>query len=388
MRALSQREKWFRPAWWRIDSSGTVASFSSRPRRSRRAADLGAVGGAEDEVAEAEVLEHDVAQLLEEEGRPLQQEVGAEAAGEHLVLGARGVQDDRHVREHPAHVAREVGPGLRVLAAAPRELDVGDDAEHVVAVRGEGVLGLLPRRAQQDLRPRPHPQDLLRDVEPLLDHPLRVVEELGVHHRQERRVVADVVLDEQDHLHADLARVVERVAPVLHRLDDADEDAGVALPQERPLDVRGVVPCVELGELARVPREEDDGRVEALGLHAARELGRVHVREVRRRDDQVHVRLLPGEAQSGLSGRDAGERRRVVEVEVAELAEQAFRQLARLLEDERVVGGGDQQDVHDAVAHQVLVVVQAAADGRDAHRGRAFFSGAQATTHPPRGAPR
>ena len=34
MRALSQREKWFRPAWWTSDSSGTVASASSRPRRS------------------------------------------------------------------------------------------------------------------------------------------------------------------------------------------------------------------------------------------------------------------------------------------------------------------------------------------------------------------
>jgi len=112
-----------------------------------------------------------------------------------------------------------------------------------------------------------------------------------------------------------------------------------------------------------------------------RQLGRVHVGEVRGRDDEVDVGVLVGEPQRRLSRRDPGERGRVVQVQVAELTEQALRQLPRLLEDEGVVGSRDQEDVHDAVAHQVLVVVEAAARGRAVHRVSAEPSlGPQAIT--------
>jgi len=71
---------------------------------------LGPVRLAEDEVAEAEALQHHVAQLLEEEGRPLEEEVGPHTLGEGLVLRPGGVEDDRHVRVGGPHLAREVRP--------------------------------------------------------------------------------------------------------------------------------------------------------------------------------------------------------------------------------------------------------------------------------------
>jgi hypothetical protein len=333
------------------------------------AAHLGPVPPDEDEVAEPEVVEHHVPQLLEEQRRPLEQEVRADAVGEGLVLGPRGVQDDRHVGPGRPHLAGELGPRLGHLLPRPRELDVRDDAQHLVRVAPEGLLRLLPRGAEQDLRPRPHAQDLLREVQALDDHALRVVQQLRVHDGQERGVVPDVVLDEDDHLDPDDPGVVLGVPPVLDRLDDAHEHPRVALPQEGPLDGRGVLAGLEVGELPGVPGEEDDGHVQALGPRAAGELGRVHVREVGGRDDQVHPAVRPGHAERLHPRGDAGEAGRVVQVEVPELAQHPLGELAGLLEDERVVGGRHEQDVHDAVLHQVLVVVEPPPSGRGRRHG-------------------
>ena len=57
-------------------------------------------------------------------------------------------------------------------------------------------------------------------------------DQLGVDGRQERRVVADVVLDHEDHLARRHAPCRGRRSAVLDVLDDRDQDAGVALPQE------------------------------------------------------------------------------------------------------------------------------------------------------------
>jgi len=48
-------------------------------------------------------------------------------------------------------------------------------------------------------------------------------------------------------------------------------------------------------------------------------------------------------------------------VEVPELAQDPLGELARLLEQEGIVGTRDQEDVHDAVAHQVVEVPEPAA---------------------------
>jgi len=146
-----------------------------------------------------------------------------------------------------------------------------------------------------------------------------VVQQLRVHHGQEGGVVADVVLDEDDDLHPHDARVVLGVLPVLDRLDDAHQRPRVALPEERPLDGGGVLAGLEVGELQRVPGQEDDRHVEALHPGAPGELCGVHVGEVGGGDDQVDTAVRPGDAERLRPGGDAGEARCVVEVEVAEL---------------------------------------------------------------------
>ena len=194
---------------------------------------------------------------------------------------------------------------------------------------------------------------------------LRVVQQLGVDHRQERRVVADVVLDQQDHLHARPRRCRARVAPVLDRLDDRHQDAGVALPEEHPLEAaqRPCAPGTRLSSrVSHASSTTGTSRPSPAG--PAGQLGGVHVGEVRGGEDQVDPACSRAIRSASVARGDARERGGVVQVEVAELAEQPLGELADLLEDERVVGRRDEQDVHDAVAHQVLVLVREAASRR------------------------
>ncbi len=283
--------------------------------------DLGPVGGPEDEVPEAEILEDHAPQPLEHEIGALLQESGADPLGELLVLGMRGVQHDRNVRMGHSDALGEVDSGGRLLDPVARKLDVRDHAQDIGVEALEGALRLLPGRAEEDLRPGPHAQDLLREVGGLPDQPSRVVEELGIHDRQERRVVAQAVLDQQDDLHADRFDVVRRVLPILDRLDDRHQDARVAQPDEGALDRSQVVAGREVAHLLTVPSEHHHRRGGALGADPLRELDRVHVGELRGGDHEVEAAPLAHQAERLGAGRDRRETGGVVEIEVAELAE-------------------------------------------------------------------
>src|SRR6185436_12579439 len=95
-----------------------------------------------------------------------------------------------------------------------------------------------------------------------------------------------------------------------------------------------------------------------------------HVRELEAADDDVEPARLAHQRQRLGAGRHRGQPRPVVQVEVAELADHALPDLPRLLEHERVVRARHEQDVHDAVPHQLVEVGTAAAvlRARPGHR--------------------
>jgi hypothetical protein len=78
------------------------------------------------------------------------------------------------------------------------------------------------------------------EVHPFADQALRLADQLGVDGRQERRVVADVVLHHEDDGDAGGGGVVCHVPPVLDVLHDGDQNPRVPLPEEDPLDVRQI----------------------------------------------------------------------------------------------------------------------------------------------------
>ena len=314
---------------------------------------LDAIRGAEHEVAEGEVLDHEPAQLGEQRVGALEQEGGSHLGGGPGVLGPARLEQDGQIGQEPPHHARQVeARGGRERPAA-RELDIGDQAQQLTLIAREMGPGFVERAAQEDLGPRPQPHQLVREVDALADAALGLADQLGVDGGQERGVVADVVLDHDDDAHAG-RRVVLHVAGVLDALDDGDQDARVALPQEDALDVRGVVSGDEALALVVVIGQHHDRHVEAGALDLARERRGVHVAGVDGRDDEVEPPLGPGERQRLGRTRDVGESGRVVEGELQELAEDQLVEPAVLLEREGVVEARDQQDVLDPIGHQVL----------------------------------
>ena len=318
-----------------------------------RASDLRPVGQAEDEVAEPEVLDHEAPKVVEEDRRAFQEERGAGGDRERLVLPAEGLEHDGHVAHLPPHGPREVEPRLGEPHTVPRELDVRNDAEDLLPVLFECLQGLLVRPAEEDLRSRPHPHPLVREVHSFGEEAVRVSQQLVVNDGEKRRRVADVVLDEEDDLDAEPDRVVLDVEAVLDRAHDGREQANVPLPEERRIDdVARLGTHREGAHLAAVVGEEDDGNARSHVPHLAGEIDGRHVADMGRRQDEAGARLANRQRQSFGAARHGRDVRHVVE-----LGESPLVELFVLFEDERVVGARDEENLLDAVPHEVLEVV-------------------------------
>jgi hypothetical protein len=133
----------------------------------------------------------------------------------------------------------------------------------------------------------------VREVHTLGDEPLGLAQKLGVEDGEEGRIVADVVLDQEDHLHAYRPRVVGDIPLVLDVLDDGEEDPRVSLPDEDALELAGLGAGQDIRQLVVVESQEHDRNVEPRLPHLAGQLQHVHVADVKGGDDQVEALLVP-----------------------------------------------------------------------------------------------
>ena len=125
--------------------------------------------------------------------------------------------------------------------AVVRKLDVGNHSEHVLFIFDEVAPCILERAAQQNLRPRLQAHHLVRQVYPFRHQTQSVVHQLGVDHRQKRRIEPDVVLDDDDDLNAELADVVRHIHAIFDQVHHRRQNADVALPEKDPGQIAGVV---------------------------------------------------------------------------------------------------------------------------------------------------
>ncbi len=313
---------------------------------------FGAVGQAEDELAEAEILQHEPPQILQQRARALLDVAGPHAVRHRRQVDVGRLQHRRRVRIHRLDAADELQPGVVAHRALPGETPVGDDAQQRVLVARVEVPGLLEGARQQDLRPRPQPQQPVAQVDALGHQRLRLLQHLVVQQRQVGRVEAHRVLDQQDAPHAAVARVVRHVALVLAHLDDRQQQPHVPVPQEVAVDAALAVGVLQVLQLARAEGERVDGHVGLAAAQAQRQLGRRHVPQPRHGHD--HVVAVGLQQLDGLVAA-AGARhvRRVAQMQLAVLAEQQLGQPAALLQRVGVVLARDQEDLLDAVGHQV-----------------------------------
>jgi len=318
-----------------------------------RAVDRRPVGQLEDEIAKAEVVEDVLTELLEQVWRALAQKIRLRLGRFRQVLPVHGLQEDRKVLVVLPDQLGEANARLRIHLPVAWKADVGDDPEHVlgeVLVKGNGLLEGL---CQEDFRPRPDAQQSVREIDAFghqtggLDRDLRV--DVG----QVDGVIPRLVLDQNDRLHAAGEDVVLGVPPVLHLFDHGENRLHVALPQKHPVERLGRPQLLEPRQLPGVSGEQADGQLRPFFLDPANQLADLHVRQARRRDHHVEGTFLEQPQCFGGLRRAREPRGELqVELEVAELLEDQLGELAVLLEDERIVMRGHQENLDDPVLHQ------------------------------------
>ena len=136
----------------------------------------------------------------------------------------------------------------------------------------------------------------MRHVHAFAHHAPGLRDQLGVDHRQKRRVIPDVVFHHQHDGHAHIARVMRYVALVFDVLDDRNQNPDVALPQKDSIDVADRIARDEVFYLAIVIGENHHWNVETRFLYLVGQLGGIHVANFQIRDDQVEAWLVAGQS--------------------------------------------------------------------------------------------
>ena len=193
---------------------------------------LCAIRQAEDEISESELLRQQFAHVAQQSVAALAQECEALGVGAPLELRVARLQHDGNIRNHALHQPRQLKAGIGIQMPVAGKLHVAYHSEQISFIKldDDGRALVIPR--QQNLGPRPHAHQLVRQVVTFAHCPPGLRNQRGVNLRQQRRVVAHIVFHYQHHRHTHLQRVVSHVVPVLHVFDDGQQQARIALPQE------------------------------------------------------------------------------------------------------------------------------------------------------------
>src|SRR5579862_652406 len=272
---------------------------------------------------------------------------------------AARLQNNRHIGREALHHAREFETGFGAELPLPGKFNVGNQAEDVVAIFLDKFCGFLEVRTQQNLRPRLHAEQFVRDIDAFLNHTSRLLNQLRVDDGQKRRVVANVVFNNQQDRNTHRACVVQHVALIFDVLDDRDEDAGVALPQEDAVDIGDGIVCDEILDLAIIVSDDDDGNVESSATDFAGKLRGVHIADGEIGDDQIELRIRFGDRDRFSAARNVRDAGNLAQVQFERFVDEEFVEASVFAEDERVVKARDQKDVLDAEGHQVLETFEA-----------------------------
>ena len=236
------------------------------------------VGVAEDEVAEAHVFLHQVMQVDIHLRGVLVDEMEVFGLGPLPVLRLLAHQDQRHVLVGLTDLAQQLQAriGIALLDMGEptgnglqRETGVGDDAQCVVVVALIPLHGLLVVGGQHHLGASALALGGSVGVEGLGGEAFRLSQDIAVEVGQHGGVEADVVLNQQDHLHTGLVDVVLDVHLVLDELDDGEDQIGVAKPAEHVVEHRHVLVLYALRDAMGEGCQHHAGDGGVLGLHLA-----------------------------------------------------------------------------------------------------------------------
>ena len=320
---------------------------------------------AEDEVAEAHVLLHEMAQVNAEHLRVLVYELKALSLGSFAVGRLGALHDERHVLVLPAYGLQEFEAGLRIFVlfvsahgtlmlgvGMDGEAHVADDAQAVVLVFLIELNSLVIGTGQQHLWTAAHAQRGGMAVEGLGGEVLTLLQDIVVEVGQDAGIEADGVLDKENHLHAGRLDVVVDVHLVLNELDDGEDEVGVAEPAKDIVEDAQVLVLHALADAVGERSEHHAVDVGELLLDASRHGESVVVGISGHADDEVDLRRAENLLRL-LDGRHLGERGWIAQSKLRILVIDLFLHAPVVLKHEGIVGIGHDEHIIDMAHHQV-----------------------------------
>ena len=257
-------------------------------------------GVAEDEVAKAEMLLQLLPEVDEHLLRILVDKLIPRGFGTRLVHRLGTLHDERDEGVVAVDILQELETGIgdfgigSLLAVARaagehRKAAVADDTQHVVPIPIIYIhrLGMIAR--QDYLRPTAHAQGGTVRIERLGSEALALREDIAVERREDRRIEADAVFHQQNHLHTGLLDVVVEVHAVFDELDDGKDKVGVAQPAEHIVEDGHILVLDATGDAVREGGEHHAGDVGELRLDGMRHVEGVVVGRARHADDEVDI---------------------------------------------------------------------------------------------------
>ena len=198
------------------------------------------VGVAENKVAEAEIHSQNIAEILLHLLGVLVDEMITALPRLPAVLLLRAVKYQGNIRVAFPYGVKQFETGFLVfllifrvcpLDEVHRKLAVADYSERAVAKTLEYVPRLLVVARQNNLWAPPHSQSLKARVKRLRGKFQTLLEHKFIQRRQNGRIEAYVVFNQQNHLHT-LADIVFHVHAILNQLDNRNQQVGVSQPAE------------------------------------------------------------------------------------------------------------------------------------------------------------
>ena len=189
-------------------------------------------------------------------------------------------------------------------------------------------------------------------VESLSGEAFALLQDIVVQIGQNGRIVADTILNEQNHLHACLLDVMLQVHLVLYQLDDGKNQVGIAQPTEYIVEHREVFVLHTAGNAMRKGGEHHTGDIRRILLHLARHVKCVVVCCTRHADDQVDGRTLQY-LIGFLSSTHLTECGRIAQSQIHILVEDFLIHSSVVFEHKGIIGIGHNQHIEDAPGHQI-----------------------------------
>ncbi len=315
---------------------------------------LHGLGVAEDEVAEAEVLGEDLLDVVVHLLGVLIDKAGAAHVGIDFAFDLAGIEDEGYVLIDSAYGLQELVACEFVflfVACIDRETAVGDDSEHIVAVTAVEEPCLFVAAGKDYLRTSAHAQHLELGVECLGGEEEALLEYEFIEVGEDGGVEPDAVFDEEYHLYA-CGEVVFEVHLILDKLDDGEQEVGVAEPAEDVFEGTEVFVLHALRDTVGEGCEDDDGDVGELCLDVACDVEDVVVVGTRHTDDEVEAVLTEQGNDIALCG-GTEETGRVAQSEFGVFVEYLLIDASVVFKHEGIVGVGYDEDVEDATLHEV-----------------------------------